>query len=206
MTARLPIELWKGMGELKRYRPFTSGFIVLYALTLLCAGDAIFTLYGQATGTLNEYMQSFSFFSYLILAMALGYVWMYVRAQVAIGEKTVRFAFPTYVRPKQGESRAMILYRQGDTDLKFVDKTFELGKIVRWGYVEDLGYERIDKSGATEKSPLFPVHEVAFITSDNKRYHWNCLHYGKKPRREILSTIAERCGVKPEGKLAEELQ
>ena len=194
------------MEKLKTYRPLTSGFIVLYALTLLCASDTVYTIYGQATGTLNEYMQSFSFFSYLILAMALGYVWMYVRAKVVFRDKTVRFAFPAYVRPKQGESRAMILYRQGDCDLKFIDKTVEMDKLVRWGYVEDLGYERIDKSSVTEKSPLLPVHEVAFITNENKRYHWNCLHYGKKPRREILARIAEISGVQPEGKLAEELK
>ena len=45
--------------------------------------------------------------------------------------------------------------------------------MTRYGYVEDLGYDRLDQSQSGEKSKLFPVHEVAFITSENKRYHMN---------------------------------
>ena len=193
------------MEILKKYRPYTAGFIVLYVLALLCASDTAYTLYGQITGTLNEYMASFSMFSYLILAMALAYVWMYVRACVAIDDVTGRFAFPANIRPKPGASRAMFIYRQGDCDLKFIDKTIEMKRIVRWGYVEDLGYERLDKGNANEKNKLFPVHEVAFITDENKRYHWNAAFYSQKQRREILQKIAEVSGVRPEGKLAEEL-
>ena len=187
---------------MKKYRPYCSGYIILYVLVLICVVDAAITLVGQIRGTLNEFMASFSFFSYVILTMGLCYAWLYVRAQVAIDDRTVRFAFPANIRPKQGEPRAMLIYRQGDCDLKLVDKTVKLADIVRWGWVEDLGYKRIDASNATEKGP-FPVHEVAVITNDNKRYHWNAAIFSDKQRREIVTHIAKASGVMPEGKLAE---
>ena len=202
MVYNAAIAYLKGLETLKKYRPYCAGYILLYVLVLICLGDAVFTLVGQIRGTMNEYMASFSLFSYLILAMGLCYVWMYARAQVAIDDKTVRFAFPANIRPKQGEPRAMLVFRQGDCDMKFIDKTVTLAHIVRWGWVEDLGYERIDGSNATEKG-LFPVHEVAVITSDNKRYHWNAAIYSDKQRREIVTRIASASGVMPEGRLAE---
>ena len=191
---------------MKKYRPRSAGFYVLYALALLCASDSVYTLYGQITGTLNQYMSSFSMFSYIILAMALTYVWMYVRTKVVVDADSVRFAFPANIRPKQGESRALFIYRQGDCDLKFIDKTVPMKRIVRWGYVEDLGYERIDKGNADEKNKLFPVHEVAFITDENKRYHWNAALFGKAQRKEIFEQIARASGVRPEGKLEDEMR
>ena len=56
---------------MKRYRPHCAGYIVLYVLGLLCLVDAVYTAYTSATGTANPYMASFSFFSYIILAMAV---------------------------------------------------------------------------------------------------------------------------------------
>ena len=191
---------------MKRYRPLCAGFIVLYALALFSLADVIYTVYGQITGTQNPMMASFSFFSYIIFAMAMCYVWMYYRAQVLFSGDNIRIAFPASLRPRQGEGRAVFIFRQGELDLKLVDKTFSLKKLVRYGYVEDLGYERIDKSGAGEKNKLFPVHEVAFITNENKRYHMNAAFYSAKQRREIFSQIREISGVEPEGKLEEEIK
>lgn len=190
------------MDALKTYRPYCSGYIALYVLVLICVTDAVFTLVGQITGTLNEFMASFSFFSYIIMAMGLAYAWMYVRAKVVLDDRTARFAFPANVRPREGQPRAMLIYRQGDLDLKFIDKTVPLDAIVRWGWVEDLGYKRIDCSAAKEKG-VFPVHEVAFITGDKKRYHWNAAIYNRKQQVEIVSHIAKASGIRPEGGLAE---
>ena len=191
---------------MKRYRPHCAGFIVLYVLVLFSFTDVVYTIYSQVTGTENPIMASFSFFSYIIFAMALCYIWMYVRAQVLFSGDNVRIAFPASMRPKQGQPRAMFIFRQGELDLKLVDKTFSLKTLVRYGYVEDLGYERIDKSAAGEKNKLFPVHEVAFITSENKRYHMNAAYYNAKQLKEIFSHIREVSGVEPEGKLAEVLK
>lgn len=190
---------------MKRYRPYCPGYILLYVLVLIACGDALFTAIGSLRGTINEYMSSFSFFSYLIAAMGLCYAWVYVRAQVAIDDTTVRIAFPAYIHPAPGAQRAMIIYRQGATDLKLIDKTIELNKIERYGYVEDLGFSRVDQSGANEKSAMFPVHEVCFLTSDGKRYHLNAAIFSKKQRSEIFNRIQTATGIVPEGKLAGEL-
>lgn len=190
---------------MKRFRPHCPLFIVLYVLTLLCFGDVVFTVIRQARG-INDAMSSFSFFSYIIFALALCYCWMYVRAQVAIDGKTLRMAWPANVRPREGQARAMIIYRQGDLDLKFIDKTIRLDALTRYGYVEDLGYERIDRSASTEKSKFMPVHEVAFITSDNKRYHLNAGMFSLKQQREMFTLIRDASGVEPEGKLKEVLK
>ena len=134
---------------MKRYRPYCAGYIVLYVLTLLCLGDVVYTIVRQVRGV-NDYMSGFSFFSYIIFALALCYTWMFVRAQVCIDGKALRVAWPANVRPRQGEPRAMFIFRQGDLDMKFIDKTIRLDAIARYGYVEDLGYERIDRSMAGE--------------------------------------------------------
>ena len=190
---------------MKRYRPFAPGFIVLYVLTLLTLGDVIYTIVRQVKGVNNDLMGSFSFFSYLIFAMACCYTWMYVRAEVVIDGQKMRMAFPANIRPKQGQPRAMFIYRQGDLDLKFIDKTIDLKQVIQYGYVEDLGYEPLDKSPGGEKNKLFPVHEVAFITSENKRYHLNAAIFSKKQRREMFSLIRQRTGVVPTGSLKREL-
>ena len=65
---------------MKRYRPHCAGYIVLYVLTLLCLGDVVFTIYRQVANVENEYMAGFSFFSYLIFAMAVEYTWMLISA------------------------------------------------------------------------------------------------------------------------------
>ena len=168
--------------------------------------DACYTLYGQVPGNLNEYIQSFSFFSYLICLMGIAYGSIYARAQVAIDEKNLRRAWPAYVQPAEGAKRAMILFRQGSTDMKLIDKTFALDKIERYGYVDDLGFSRVDKSNADEKSPLFKVKEVCFLTTDNKRYHMNAGIYNKKQLKEMFTLIRDRSGVAPEGSLAEVLE
>lgn len=190
---------------MKRFRPYCAGYIVLYVLTLLCFGDVVYTVIRQTRG-INDAMASFSFFSYIIFALALCYCWVYVRAQVAIDGKHLRMAWPANVKPKQGEARAMFIYRQGDLDIRFIDKTIRLDSITRYGYVEDLGYERIDRSQSTEKNKLFPVHEVAIITNDNKRYHMNAGIFSPKQQKAIFALIRQYSGVTPEGSLAELLK
>ena len=41
---------------MKKYRPYRAGFIVIYILGVLCMSDALFTLFQQLTGRMNEYM------------------------------------------------------------------------------------------------------------------------------------------------------
>ena len=188
---------------MKKYRPYCSGFIVLYILVALSLSDTIYTIVGQITGNMNEYMRSFSMFSYLISAMALAYAYMYVRIHVAIDDKNIRIAYAAYIQPAEGAKRAMFIYRQGSLDLKLIDKTFPLASIERYGYAEDLGFSRVDKSSANEKSPLFPVNEVCFLTSDGKRYHMNAAIYKKKQLQGMFNQIREATGIEPEGTLAE---
>ena len=190
---------------MKTYRPYCSGFIVLYVLVLISFVDAGWSLYGQITGTANQFIASFSFFSYLIAVMGACYSWVYVRAKVCIDDKNIRIAFPANVKAPDPSKRAMIIYRQGPNDLRLIDKTFPLKNIERYGYVKDLGFSRVDKTGASEKSPFFPVHEVCFLTSENKRYHMNAAIYSEKQRKEIFNTIRQATGIAPEGKLAQEL-
>lgn len=191
---------------MKRFRPYCAGYILLYILTLLATADMCYTTYTQVTGTANQYMASFSFFSYIIFALAICYTWKYARAQVVIDGKKLRMAFPANIRPKEGQPRAMFLFRQGELDLTFIDKTLDLGRLTRYGYVEDLGYERIDRSQAGENNKLFPVHEVALITDENKRYHMNAGIYSAKQRREMFALIRDISGVQPEGKLKEQIR
>lgn len=191
---------------MKRFRPCCVGYIVLYVLGAVSVADLGYTIYGQVTHTANEIMGGFSFFSYIIFALAMSYVTMYARAKVVIDGERLRVAFPAYVRPRNGEGRAMFLFRQGELDLKLVDKTLKLKNIVRYGYAADLGYEPIDQSRGGEDNKLFPVREVAIITSENKRYHMNAGHYNARQRREIFGLIQKGCGVAPEGRLAEELK
>ena len=191
---------------MKRYRPYAPGFIVLYVLTFLSLADVVYTTVRQIKGINNDLMGSFSFFSYLVFAMACCYVWQYARAQVVIDGTKMRVAFPVNMRPREGQPRAMIIYRQGDLDLKFIDKTFDLKLVTRYGYVEDLGYDRLDQSQGGEKSKLFPVREVAFITSENKRYHMNAGIYSDRQKKEIFTQVRDITGIEPEGKLAEVLK
>lgn len=188
---------------MKTYRSHCPGFILLYVLVCISLLDAGYTLYGQITGTGNEYLQSFSFFSYIIAAMGLCYAWVYVRAKVCIDDKNLRLAFPANIKPTDSSKRAMFIYRQGPNDLKLVDKTFPLASIERYGYVEDLGFSRVDQTGADEKSKLFPVHEVCFLTGDGKRYHLNAAIFSKKQQKAIFSDIKAATGIAPEGKLNE---
>ena len=186
----------------KTFRPYNAGYIVLYILIGISLVDAGYTLYGQITGNINEYMRNFSLFSYLIAAMGVCFASIYARAQVCIDDRYLRIAFPATIQPPEGTKRAMIVFRSGPNDLKLIDKTIELIKIERYGYVEDLGFSKVDKSGSTETSPLFKVHEVCFLTSDNKRYHMNAAIYSQKQQKEIFTLIKEATGIAPEGKLA----
>ena len=186
---------------MKKFRPYQPGFIVLYALALLCLGDAIYAAYGQISGTANEYIQSFSLFSYLIAALAFVYVKMYASTKVEINDKIFHFVNPVYIRPQAGAKRASFIFRQGDTDIKKVDKRVPLMELERYGYIEDLGYNPLDCSGVSESNKLFPVHEIALVMKDGKRYHFNGGFYSVEQLKEMTALIEKATGLKPEGKL-----
>lgn len=191
---------------MKKYRPYCAGFIVLYVLALLTICDSAYTLYCQSTGTGNQMMMSMSLWSYLITVIAVLYVKLYLPARTEITDTTMRIVFPVYIVPAEGAKRAMFLYRQGNTDLKLVDKTFKLADVDRYGYIEDLGYSRLDASQAGEKNKLFPVHEVAIVMKDGKRYHTNMGYYSAKQVHGIVTAMAAGTGIQPTGKLAEALK
>jgi len=188
---------------MKKFRPYKSGFIVLYVLAFLCVGDAVYSIVRQLTGTANEMMQSMGMFSYLIAILALFYVKIYATTRIAIDDKTMHIVFPVNIKPEPGAKRASFIYRQGENDLKTVNKKFNLADIEKFGYAEDLGYKKLDNSGANENSPLFPVHEVALVMKDGKRYHVNAGHYSVNQLKEIVALIEKGSGVKAEGKLAD---
>ena len=189
---------------MKRFRPCCAGYILLYVLTLVSLVDTGHTLYCQIKGIQNA-LTSFYLFSYIISIMALCYVWLYARAQVAVGEADLRLAFPASIAPREGEPRPMFLYRQWSADRLVIDEGLRLDSVTAYGYVEDMGYKPIDASQAGPNNKLFPVHEVAFITSENKRYHLNAAIFSKKQRREMFSLIRQRTGVVPTGSLKREL-
>lgn len=188
---------------MNKYRPYRAGFIVIYVLGVLCIGDAIYSLISQAIGTANDYMASFSLFSYLIAILAFLYVKMYIATRVEIDGKSFRFVNPVYIKPAPGAKRAMFIYRQGDTDIKLVDKRFQLADLEKYGYIEDLHYAQLDKSNAGPNNKLFPVHEIALVMKDGKRYHMNGAFYSEKQLRSIVEKIFAATNLRPEGKLAE---
>ena len=187
---------------MKNYRPYCAGFIVIYVLSFLCVGDAVYTLIQTINGTQNEFMASFSLFTYLIAVLAILYCKLYGTTKVSIGEEKMRIVYPVYIRPGADAKRAMFIYRQGDMDLHKIDKTFSLKQLSKYGYIEDLGYKRLDVSNTGKKNKLFPVQEVAFVMEDGKRYHWNIAFYSAKQQHEILQDIRRVSGLEPEGELA----
>ena len=188
---------------MKKYRPYRAGFIVIYILGVLCMSDAIITLIKQFTGTLNEYMSSFSLFSYLIALLAFFYVKMYVVTRVEIDSTSMHIVNPVYIKPQPGAKRASFIYRQGENDIKVMNKRFQLADLEKFGYIDDLGYDKLDRSGAGENNALFPVHEVALVMKDGKRYHWNAANYNWKQLQQIIPQIERGSGVKATGKLAD---
>lgn len=188
---------------MKKYHPYRAGFIVIYILGLLCISDALFTLIQQFTGTLNEYMSSFSLFSYLIALLAVFYVKMYIVTRVEIDGTSMHIVNPVYIKPQPGAKRASFIYRQGENDIKLLNKRIQLADLEKFGYIEDLGYDKLDRSGAGENNALFPVHEVALVMKDGKRYHWNAANFNWKQLQQIIPQIEQASGVKATGKLAD---
>ena len=187
---------------MKRYRPYRAGYIVIYILGVLCMSDAIITLIKQFTGTLNEYMSSFSMFSYLIALLAFFYVKIYIVTRVEIDDTTMHIVNSVYIKPQPGAKRASFIYRQGENDIKVMNKRFQLADLEKFGYIDDLGYDKLDRSGAGENNALFPVHEVALVMKDGKRYHWNAANYNWKQLQQIVPQIEQASGVQATGKLA----
>lgn len=109
---------------MKKFRPYKAGYIVMYALGVLCIGDAVISLIRQAMGTANEYMQSFSMFTYLIAILAFLYTKLYISTRVEVDDKTFHFVNTVYVKPAPDVKRASFIYRQGENDIKKIDKKF----------------------------------------------------------------------------------
>jgi len=187
---------------MKKFRPYQAGYIVLYVLGVLCVSDAVYALIGEFRGTANEYMQSFSMFSYLIAILSVVYVKMYAATRIEIDDKVLHFVNTAYIKPQPGAKRASFVFRQGENDIKKIDKKVPLMELERYGYIEDLGYARLDNSGVGETSKLFPVHEIALVMKDGKRYHFNGGNYSVNQLKEINAMIEKATGLKPEGKLA----
>ena len=188
---------------MKKFRPYRAGYIVLYILGVLCVSDAAVTLFKQLTGTINEYMSSFSLFSYLIALLALFYIKTYAVTRVEISAQVMHIVNTVYIKPQPGQKRASFIYRQGENDIKVLDKKIQLTELEKFGYIEDLGYDKLDRSGATEDAALFPVHEVALVMKDGRRYHWNSANYNWKQLQQIVPLIEQASGVQASGKLAE---
>ena len=191
---------------MKKFRPYCAGFIVLYVLALFSFFDVARTLYGEITGTANEMLQSFSLFTYLIFILAVLYVKMYASSKVVLTDKTMQIVNPVYIRPQAGAKRAMFIYRNGDTDVKLMNKTFKLEDLEKYGWIEDLNYSRLDASGVSEKNKLFPVHEIALVLENGKRYHLNGGFFSQKQLNAIVKEIHAVSGVEPTGKLKEYLK
>lgn len=191
------------MAGVKKYRPYRSGFIVLYSLAALSVADAVYTIVGKIRGELNPVLSSFSVFSYLVAALGITYSVTYLRTVVCIDDARMRIVFPAFLPLPAGEKPTVVqmLFKSGSNYLRVIDKTIELKTIERYGYVEDLGFSNVDKTGAKPTTPLFPVHEVCFLTSDGKRYHMNAGNYGKKQLKEMFSQIRDATGIMPEGSL-----
>ncbi|MBE5809011.1 MAG: hypothetical protein E7317_11815 [Clostridiales bacterium] len=187
---------------MKTYRPLSAGFIVIYALTAVTVADSCYTAYCQMTGKGIRSFGSFSLFIYLIAVLALFYCWMYARTKTVIGPDELHIVFPAYVNPSGDGRRAPFIYRQGELDLHMVDKTFPTADVVRWGFAEDLGVSRLDKSRADEKAPLLAVHEIAFMMKDGRRYHMNAAYYTKRQQAKLIPALKGAIPVPPEGKLA----
>ena len=187
---------------MKKYRPYKAGFIVLYVLVLMCVGDAVYTLISSLLGTANSYITSIAWFSYLIAILGILYISMYAATKVEIDDKTMHLVYPVYIRPQPGAKRAMFIFRQGDTDIKKVDKRFQLADLARYGYIEDLKYAQLDQSNAGPNNKLFPVHEIALVMNDGKRYHMNAGFYSAKQLTGMVEQIHAATGLLPEGKLA----
>lgn len=187
---------------MKKFRPYKAGYIVLYVLALLCISDAVFSLISQLRGTQNEMLASMSLFTYLLGILAVIYVMMYVSTRVEITEKTFRFVNAAYIKPPEGTKRAMFIYRQGENDIKKIDKKFNFEDLERYGFIEDLGYKQLDRSGAKPNNALFPVREIALVMKEGKRYQMNAGNYSFKQLKEMVTAIQTYSGVAPEGSLA----
>ena len=188
---------------MKKYRPYKAGFIVLYILGLLSVGQTAYDIIAQMLGVANPYMSNFTFFGVLIAVMAVMYIRMYAVTRVEIDGKYMRIVFPVYIKPKPGEKRAFFLYRQSENDLKLVNKRFALADLEKYGYIEDLNYAQLDRSNAGEKNKLFPVHEIALVMKDGRRYHMNGGYYSPKQLAGMIEQIHAATGLAPEGKLGD---
>lgn len=186
---------------MKRFRPLNAGYIVLYSLTLITAADVVYSFISSRINP-NSFASSFMLWSALIFVAAIFYSKHYFSAKIEIGERQIHIVRPVYVKPAPGAKRANFLFRQGDLDNVLVERRIEIADIEKYGYIEAFDYKPEDKSGATTKNKLFPLHEVAFVLNDGSHYNFNAAVYGKKKLAEIVRLLEQRTGKPPEGELA----
>ncbi|MDI9505259.1 MAG: hypothetical protein GX246_03020 [Clostridiales bacterium] len=185
---------------MKRFRPRCAGYYLLYGLVALSLGDALYTIIRQMMGKTDTYLQSFSLFTYLIAAFAIVYALTYLKVRVEIDDKTMHIVCPFTIRPPKDAKRASILFRTGELDMRLVDKRFKLADLTQYGYVEDLGCSKLDQTNGKPDSKLFPVHEMAFVTNDGKRYHLNAAIFKKAQVEQMVDMIRQATGLEPTGK------
>ncbi|NLF28541.1 MAG: hypothetical protein GX592_11650 [Clostridiales bacterium] len=190
---------------MKKFRPCNAGYILIYAIVVLCAADAVRSLLTAGLGGGDSFSNTFLMWSLLILPFALMYAFRYYRTVVEISQTHVRLVRPALIDPKPGEKRTNFIFRQGERDLLLIARTFELEQLQKYAYIEDFGLKPEDKGGAKQTGKLFPLHEVAFVMKDGKNCRFNAAIYSKKQQREIFQAIREKTGVEPTGKLAEAL-
>lgn len=189
---------------MKKFRPYNAGFIFLYALSFAALVDVVYTLIAMRTKP-DSFASSFALWSFLIFIGAFFFVRQYVQTRVEVGSSHVHIVRMALIAPKPGAKRVNFLFRQGNQDNILINLKFPIDQLEKYAYVEEFGLKNQDKSGASPKNKLFPLHEVSFILKDGKDYRLNLAIYSRKQRREMIGLIQERSGIAPTGKLAEVL-
>lgn len=185
----------------KTWRPTCPGFIVLYVLSVVCLLDCYYSTMDIIHGTASEFTASFTVFTYLILIVAVLYDKLYIASRVEISSKEMRIVYPIYIRPGTGVKRVSFIYRQGALDIRQVNRQFPITDIVKYGFAEDLGFQRLDRSGSSPTNRLFPVHEIVLVVKDGKRYHLNIAFYSMKNQKAMMQYLRQALGFAPEGAL-----
>lgn len=193
---------------MKKFRPHNAGYILIYVLVTLVVLDSIRSLImlfanSNAQTAQNSMASTFFLWTLILLPFALIYVNHYLKSVVELSQTHLRIVRPALIVPKPGAKRASIVFRQGEMDNVLIQRSFELSRLAKYGYIEEFGLRSEDKSGAKQNAKLFPVHEVAFIMEDGKNCRMNAAIYNRKQLKELFTALRDATGIEPTGKLAE---
>lgn len=193
---------------MKKFRPLNAGYIFTYAVVILCILQGIWTVIAMILrqNGQDSITAMLDWWGLILAPFAIIFGYHYFQTVVEISPTQMRIVRPAQVIPKPGEKRASFIFRQGASDNVLIRRKFELGRLAKYGYIEAFGLKPEDKSGASETSRFFPVHEVAFIMEDGRNCRMNAAIYRPAQLREIFSIIREATGIGPTGALAEDLQ